>query len=66
MNGNPARLFGCLLSLIFMIIACAGTDLSQKQVDEAYEGKPVSDILVIAITGNEQIEIRKRSDGNYP
>ena len=37
----------------FLIISCAGTELTHKQVNEAYKGKPVSDILVIAITGNE-------------
>jgi len=36
-----------------MIISCAGTELTHKQVNETYKGKPVSDILVIAITGNE-------------
>jgi len=40
-------------SFIFMIISCAGTELTHKQVNETYKGKPVSDILVIAITGNE-------------
>ncbi|MGD9083099.1 MAG: hypothetical protein PVJ50_03070 [Desulfobacterales bacterium] len=38
---------------VFLIISCAGTELTHKQVTEAFKGKPVSDILVIAITGNE-------------
>jgi hypothetical protein len=36
-----------------MILSCAGTELTHTQVNETYSGKPVSDILVIAITGNE-------------
>ena len=43
----------CLFSLIFLMVSCAGTDITQVQVDDAYKGKPVSDILVIAVTGNE-------------
>jgi hypothetical protein len=42
-----------LFFFVFLIISCAGTKLTHKQVNEAYKGKPVSDILVIAITGNE-------------
>jgi len=53
MKENPVRWFGYLFSFAFLIISCAGTELTQKQVDDAYKGKPVSDILVIAITGNE-------------
>src|SRR5210317_1603151 len=53
MKENPVKWFGYLFSFAFLIISCAGTELSQKQVDDAYKGKPVSDILVIAITGNE-------------
>ena len=34
-------------------LRCTETELTQKQVNEAFKGKPVSDILVIAITGNE-------------
>jgi hypothetical protein len=53
MKENPVKWFGYLVYIIFLIISCAGTELTQKQVDDAYTGKPVSDILVIAITGNE-------------
>lgn len=44
---------GCLVSVGFLLISCGGTWLTHSEVDEAYKGKPVSDILVIAITGNE-------------
>jgi hypothetical protein len=53
MKENPVKWFGYLFSFAFLIISCGGTEITQTQVDEAYKGKPVSDILVIAITGNE-------------
>ena len=55
MKQSSVKWFGYLFSFVFLIISCAGTEteLTQNQVNEAYKGKPVSDILVIAITGNE-------------
>ena len=53
MKENSVKWFGYLFSFAFLIISCTGTELTQQQVDDAYKGKPVSDILVIAITGNE-------------
>ena len=53
MKENLVKLFGYLFSFAFLVISCAGTELTQEQIDEAYTGNPVSDILVIAITGNE-------------
>ena len=53
MKQSSVKWFGYLFSFVFLIISCTGTKLTHKQVDEAYKGKPVSDILVIAITGNE-------------
>jgi len=53
MKENLVKLLGYLFSFAFLVISCAGTELTQKQIDEAYTGNPVSDILVIAITGNE-------------
>ena len=53
MKENPVKWFGYLFSFAFLMISCAGTEITQKQLDDAYKGKPVSDILVIAITGNE-------------
>ena len=41
------------ISLAIVMISCAGTMLTHKEVNQAFKGKPVSDILVIAITGNE-------------
>ena len=53
MKESSVNWFGYLFPFVFLIISCAGTELTHKQVNEAYTGKPVSDILVIAITGNE-------------
>jgi hypothetical protein len=38
-----------------LIVACAGTKLTHIKMDESYRGKPVSDILVIGITYNEEV-----------
>ena len=56
MNQNPFKWVGYLFFFAFLIIACArtGTEISQKQIDKEYKGKPVSNILVIAITGIER------------
>lgn len=53
MKQRSVKWSGYLFSFVFLIISCAGTELTHKQVNEAYIGKPVSNILVIAITGNE-------------
>jgi len=53
MKKNTVKWLCSLFFFAFLIIACAGTEISQTQVDDAYEGEPVSNILVIAITGNE-------------
>ncbi|MCJ7542787.1 MAG: hypothetical protein MUO88_24320 [Desulfobacterales bacterium] len=50
---QSVKWFGYLFSFVFLIISCAGTEFTHKQVNETYTGKPVSNILVIAITGNE-------------
>ncbi|MEE8553500.1 MAG: hypothetical protein V3S72_09385 [Desulfobacterales bacterium] len=53
MKQSSVKWFGCLFSFVFLIISCSGTEITHKQVNETYKGKPVSNILVIAITGNE-------------
>jgi len=55
MKENPIKWFGYLFYFAFLIISCAktGTELTQKQVDDAYKGKPASNIFVIALTGIE-------------
>ena len=56
MINNLFKWLGCLFSFAFLVSSCAGTgtELTQKQVDNAYKGKPASNILVIAITGIEE------------
>jgi hypothetical protein len=44
---------GCLVFFAFLMMSCTGTEISETQVDDGYKGAPVSNILVIAITGNE-------------
>lgn len=45
--------FCCLFSVALVMTACGGTTVTETQDGEAYNGKPVSNILVIAVTGNE-------------
>ena len=45
----------CALFSGVLLVACAGTKLTQTWVDEARRGKPVSDILVIAVTYKEDV-----------
>jgi hypothetical protein len=53
MKQSSVKWFGYLFSFLFLIISCAGTEITHEQVNEAYKGGPVSNILIIAITGNE-------------
>ena len=53
MTQSSVKWFGYLVSFAFMILSCAGTELTHTQVNEAYKGEPASNILIIAITGNE-------------
>ena len=50
---KPFKWFGCFFAFASLTISCTGTDITQEEVTEAYNGKPVSNIFVIAITGNE-------------
>jgi hypothetical protein len=56
MGKNSVSRFSFLFSFVLLISSCAATtetELAQTQVDDSYKGQPVSNILVIAITGNE-------------
>jgi hypothetical protein len=53
MKQSSVKWFCYLFSFVFLIISCAGTELTHEQVNEDYKGGPASNILVIAITGNE-------------
>jgi hypothetical protein len=54
-----AVLFGVL------IIACAGTKLTDTQVDESFQGKPVSNILVIGVTYKEKEKVRRSFEDRF-
>lgn len=45
--------WGVFAVLSVVIFACAGTKLTHTWMDETYQGRPVSNILVIAITYKE-------------
>ena len=50
---------------IFLIIACAGTKLTQTQVDESRQEKPVSNILVLGVTYKEEEEVRRSFEDSF-
>jgi len=56
MRRNPVKWFFLLVFFAVLITSCArsGTRMTQQKVTEAYQGKPVSDILVIAVTDQER------------
>jgi hypothetical protein len=53
MKKKIAKWSGYLFVMTFLICSCAGTEITEKQVDTTFKGRPVSNILVIAITGVE-------------
>jgi hypothetical protein len=56
--------FGAML-IVVLIIACAGTKLPHTWVDEAYRGKPVSNILVIGVTYKEKEKVRRSFEDKF-
>ena len=55
MRKSAVKWFVCVVFSGVLIIACGGTKLNTTQVDEARRGKPVSNILVIAITYEKEL-----------
>jgi len=53
MRQSTIKWFVCAVFSGLLIVACAGTKLTDTQMDEARRGKPVSDILVIGVTYKE-------------
>ena len=54
MNNQGTSIFlWALLSIALVIFSCGGTTVKTKDVRDTYKGEPVSNILVIAVTGNE-------------
>ena len=52
-----------LVVIVFM--ACAGTKLTDIQVDESRRGKPVSNILVIGVTYKENEQVRRSFEDRF-
>lgn len=55
MKRRTMKRFVCTIFCGLLLTACAGTQLSRTQVDEARRGKPVSNVLVIAVTYKKDI-----------
>ena len=55
MSRNSVKRVVLVVFLAALMAACAksGTRLTQEKVTDAFQGKPVSDILVIAVTDQE-------------
>ena len=50
---------------VLLIMACAGTKLTNTQVDESRRGKPVSNILVIGVTYKEKEKVRRSFEDRF-
>lgn len=55
MNKDILKYLAGLFFMVVMLNACASTKVSESWVDEKYQGNPVSDILVIAVTDEKTI-----------
>ena len=53
----------CWLILMVLIMACAGTDLTTKQIDKSAPTEPVSDILVIVVADKD--DTRRYFEGRF-
>jgi len=53
MNQLVIRWFVCAVISVFLVTACATTELKQTSMDESYRGKLLSNILVIAVTDDQ-------------
>jgi len=53
MNVIPIARLVYWVCFAFLIMACSGTEIIEKEIVGTHNGNPVSNILVIAITGNE-------------
>ena len=55
MRNDAIKWFVCVVFSGVLLVACGGTKLTTTQVDDARREKPVSDILVIAITYEKEL-----------
>ncbi|MFC1579917.1 hypothetical protein ACFL4N_03285 [Thermodesulfobacteriota bacterium] len=52
---NTVKYLAGIFFIMVVLNACASTKVSESWVDEKYQGNPVSDILVIAVTDEKTI-----------
>jgi hypothetical protein len=55
MKRRTRKAFVCGIFAGVFLVACAGTRLTTTRVDEAHQGKPVSNILVIMVSHKDEI-----------
>jgi len=65
MKRITSKRFYLAMVFVVLIAACAGTKLTHKWVDEAHRGKPVSNILVIALTYKDNEEVRRSFEDSF-
>jgi hypothetical protein len=65
MKLKPIKWLGLVIVISILTLSCTkhGTKLTDSQLNENFSGGPVSDILVIAVTGNE--ETRKNFERSF-
>ncbi len=67
MRSRTNQWFACTILSTFLIVACVGTGtkLTQTQMDENRQKKPVSNILVLGVTYKEKEEIRRSFEDSF-
>jgi hypothetical protein len=65
MRQITSKWFYLAILYVVLVIACAGTKLPHTWMDEAYRGKPVSNILVIGVTYNEKEKVRRSFEDKF-
>ena len=67
MRSRTNQLFAYTILSTVLIVACAGTGtkLTQTQMDENRQEKPVSNILVLGVTYKEKEEIRRSFEDSF-
>jgi hypothetical protein len=55
MKQGTVKWFVCAVFCGLLIVSCASTRLTETWVDQNQQGKPLSDILVIALTDDEEV-----------
>ena len=56
-------LFLLFYAIFFLLVACAGTEITDRYVNQEFLQKPVSDILVIVVA--DKVDIRKSFEKRF-